>query len=275
MSKFADYLRTLGTAEADITILDTPAAQKAYDAMEARVVAEQQKMLDYQDKVNDYYTTTNAKAKQLENQAIVASADAARAKAALMEAQRQGLVDVAKDLGYTPEDPNARREPVVDPNAPKYLTLDTITPYLDNAGDGLAAVMDAMAEHSRLFPDKPFNAREIRRQAVAAKKSFYEFWEQSFGVPAARTAAQKAAQDAHDKAIADAARVDERAKFASEYGNPATRPAVSSTSPFIVKKAADGQVQQPWAKSEDAASNDRVRRATENFIKRGETGATH
>ena len=266
---FAEYLRSQGASDEDIKILDTPIARKAHEAMESALAAEKQKMETYQGQVETYYTTTAAKAKELENRAIASAAEAARAKAALMEAQRQGLLDVAKDLGYTPDDP-AKKEPPVDPNAPKYLTLDAVTPYLESAGDGLAAVMDAMVEHTRLFPDKPFNARAIRQAAVAAKKPFYQYWEETFKVSDARAAAETARQVAHDKQIADAARAEERAKLASEYANPNTRPAVASNSPFVIRKTADGKPEQPWNRSENELSDARVRKTTENIIKRGE-----
>jgi hypothetical protein len=285
MSKFADYLRSLGTAEADITVLDTPAAQKAYDAMEARmaeaVKVERDKMETYQGQVNQYYETTNAKAKQLENQAIVATAEAARAKAALLEAQRQGLIDVARDLGYTPDDQAAKdaaaRAAAERANGGTNVDelMKQISPALESAGDGLAAVMDAMVEHTKLFPDRPFNAREIRRQSVAAHKPFYQYWEETFKVADARAAAAAAAQKAHDDKIAKDARDAAIAEMASTYGNPATRPAVPSNAPFVVRKSADGKPEAPWARSESEASDARVRRATENLIKSQGTGATH
>jgi hypothetical protein len=266
---FAEYLRSLGTAEETIKLLDTPDAQRAYDKLVAdrdtALAAERKKMEDYQVKVDEYYQTTKAKAKELEDRAINAGASEARARAAILEMQKAGLIENAKNYGFDPEVPvvPAKKDP-------EYLTIDAVTPYLESAGDGLAQVMDAMVEHTRLFPDKPFNARAIRQAAVAAKKPFYQYWEESFKVAEARVAADKARQDAHDKQIADAARAEERAKLASEYGNPATRPASPSNSPFVIRKTDDGATRQPWARSEDENSNTRVRRATENFIKRGE-----
>ena len=270
MSAFADYLRSLGTADADIAILDTSAAQKAYDKMvadsAAAVAAEKKRLEDYQVNVEKYYTETNTRAKQLQDDAITAKADAARARAAILEMQKQGLIDNAKQYGYDPEE----KPTVPVKTEPKYLTADEIMPALDQAGEGLAAVMDAAAEHAKLFPDKPFNARQIRAAAVAARKSFYQYWEETFKVPEARTAAEAARQAAHDKSIADAARAEERALLASQYANPNTRPAVASNSPFVVKKAADGKPEVPWARNENELSDARVRKATENIIKRGE-----
>lgn len=267
---FAEYLRSLGTADADIAILDTPAAQRAYERMTAdsaaAITAEKKRLEDYQLQVDDYYKKTSAKAKELEDRAIAAAASEGRARAAIMEMQKQGLIENAKQYGFDP-DPAA----VVTPaTPPKYLTADDIMPSLDAAGEGLAAVMDAAAEHARLFPDKPFNARAIRAAAVAARKSFYQYWEETFKVPDARVAAETARQAAHDKQIADAARAEERAKLASEYANPNTRPAVASNSPFVLRKTADGKPEQPWTHSENELSDARVRKTTENIIKRGE-----
>lgn len=274
MSKFADYLRSIGTSEEDVKLLDTPAANAAYEKMsadaDARLAAEKKKLDDYQVNVEKYYIDTNARAEQLRNDAIAARANEARARAAILEMQKQGLIDNAKQFGFDPE--AAPAAPAAA--APKYLTADEIMPALDAAGDGLAAVMDAAAEHARLFPDKPFNARELRRASVAAKKSFYDYWQETFKVADAREAAAKARQEAHDKAVADAARADERAKLASEYANPNTRPASPSSAPFIIKRASDGKPETPWSRSENELSDLRVRKATENIIKRGEV-VTH
>jgi hypothetical protein len=275
MSKFADYLRANGATEDEIKILDTPTAQRAYDKMVeeagAAVAAEKKRLADYQVQVDDYYAKTSATAKDLENKAIVASAEAARAKAALLEAQRQGLLDVAKDLGYTPEPP-ANTPPANTPPNPKWVTADDIMPAIESAGDGLAAIYDAANEHARLFPNVPFNARELRRAAVTAKKSLYDYWEEKFEVRKAREAYNAKQQSERDDKLRAEGEARAREKFASEYGNPATRPPVPSSSPFVIRKTDDGTVRQPWMKSEDENSNARVRKATENLIKRGETG---
>ena len=162
---YAEYLRSQGATDEDIKVLDTPLARKAYESMESRLAAEQGKLDTYQKQVDEYYKTTGATAKKLENEAIVAKAEAARAKTALMAAQDQGLLDVAKDLGYTPDDPAAKAaaDRAAADRARDYYTRDEVKGVLESAGDGLAALTDAIAEHGMSFPTVPFNAREIRR----------------------------------------------------------------------------------------------------------------
>jgi hypothetical protein len=269
MSTFAEYLKSKGADDSTIAAMDTPLAREVYEQMTARAAEAdtlRTNMKAYETKVNDYYTETKSQAEKRERDLMLAEAEAARSKAAILSLQKQGLIDVAKDLGFDPATP-----PAAAAATPKYVTEESLFPYIDNAGEGLAAVMDAMDEHKRLFPNVPFSAQQIRREAVAAKKPFYEYWETKFKVADARASAAKAAQESHDKEIADKARAEERAKLASEYGSPLTRPAVPSTSPFIPRKADNGQAKQPWGRSEDENSNDRVRRATENVIKRSET----
>jgi hypothetical protein len=271
---FAEYLRTQGATEDEIKSLATPRAEAAYAKLAedsaAAIAAQKKRLDDYQIEVDKYYTETNAKAKKLENDAIVATAEAARARAALMKAQEQGLVDVAKDLGYDVAPP---KDKSVNPDNPKYVTEADIMPAIESAGDGLAAIYDAASEHARLFPNVPFNARELRRAAVASKKSLYDYWEDKFKVPEARAAYNAKQQAEHDEKLRLEGETRAREKFASEYGNPNTRPAVPSNSPFVPRKTDDGaSVRQPWMRSEDENSNARVRKATENLIKRGESG---
>src|SRR5271156_642766 len=268
---FAEYLKSKGADDATITAMDTPLAREVYEQMNARAAeAETLKtnMKAYETKVGEYYETTKAQADKRDRELILSRAEAARTRAALLAAQEQGLIDVAKDLNLKLDEP--AKTPA---DAPNYLTLDAVKPYLESAGDGLAAVIDATAEHSRLFPERPFNARQIRLEAVAANKPFYQYWEEKFGVRQARDAYETKQREAYELKLRKEGADAERAKFASEYGNPMTRPATPSNSPFFSRKTDDGKPRQPWAASEDENSNARVRRATENFIKRGEEAA--
>ena len=269
---FAEYLKSKGADDATIAAMDTPLAREVFDAMQAKAAEAdtlRTNMKSYETKVGEYYETTKQQAEKRDKELMLARAEAARSRAAILSLQEQGLVDVAKDLGFDPKEP-----PKVEPAAPKYVTEADIMPAINNAGEGLAAVMDAMVEHNRLFPDKPFNARAIRQESVAAGKSFYDYWETKFNVRDARAAYEAKQKTDYESRLREEGAKAEREKLASMYANPNTRPAVPSSSPFVVKKSADGKVEQPWAKSEDQRSDDRVRRATENLIKRGEQ-ATH
>jgi hypothetical protein len=266
---FAEYLKSKGADDATIATMDTPLAREVYEQMTARAAeADEAKrnMKAYETKVNEYYDTTKADAAKRDRELVLARAEAARHKAAILSLRDQGLVDVAKDMGFDPEVP-----PVPAKNEPKYVTEESLFPYIDNAGEGLAAMSDAREEHNRLFPTVPFSAQQIRREAVAAKKPFYQYWQEKYGVPAAREAFDKTQKESYEAKLRKEGADAERAKLASEYGNPMTRPATPSTSPFIPRKADNGQAKQPWGRSEDENSNDRVRRATENVIKRSET----
>src|SRR5271166_858847 len=107
MATFAEYLRSQGATDADIAAMDTPLARKAFESMEARAAAAEAtlnenktKLSAYEDKVGEYYKTTKEQADKRDRELMLSRAEAARAKAALMAAQEQGLIDVAKDLGY-------------------------------------------------------------------------------------------------------------------------------------------------------------------------------
>src|SRR4030095_9398117 len=107
---YAEYLKANGATEEEIKILDTAVSRRAFDksqaeAEEARVAAAklEETMKNYETRVNQWYQENDAKLKQVQNKAIAAEAEAARNKAALLEAERQGLLEnVAKNMGYEP-----------------------------------------------------------------------------------------------------------------------------------------------------------------------------
>ncbi len=274
---YAEYLKANGATEDEVKVLDTAVARRAFDKSQEETVAAreaaaklEQTMQSYEQRVNQWYQENDAKLKQVQNQAITSAAEAARAKAALIEAQRQGMVDVAKDLGYDPEPP---KTPV--PAAPdeRYLTMDKFNQAGDAFAANLAGLLDAANEHARLFPGTPFNAEQLRREAQASGKTLLPYWEEKYKV---RDAREQAAQKQRDAEIAkwkQEGAKEAETKLASIYGNPEMRPMVPSKSPFTPRKddtlRADNQ---PWNKSESQLSNDRVTRAAQKLHERQSNG---
>jgi hypothetical protein len=269
MSKYGEYLKSMGATEEEIKILDTPVAARAYDKQvedaQAALAKQEEVMKNYESRVQSWYTENDAKLKQVQNQAVAAAAEAARAKAALLEAQKQGMVDIAKDLGY-------ETEPTKNtPAAPddRYLTMEKFQQAGQVFAANLAGLLDAANEHARLFPNIPFNADQLRREADAQGKTLLPYWEEKYKV---RDAREQAAQKQRDAEIAkwkaEGAK-EKETELISKLGNPDMRPLVPSKSPFTVrpddKLRADNQ---PWNKSESQLANDRVTRATQKLAER-------
>jgi hypothetical protein len=225
----------------------------------------------YEDRVNAWYEEQNKKVSNTERELVVVKANEARAREALLAAQKQGLLDVAKDLGYnpdpvTPPNPNPGA-PGFDPN--KYFNRDEIIEIAQREGDAIAIAQDIAAEHRILFPDKPLKFRELRAEAQQKKVSVEQLWMDRFGVAAAREAQAKAARDAEvSKLVAEQVKVKE-AEFISRYGNPDARPLAPSTSPLTARPAT-GREKQPWdlggGETGSNLQQDRVKRATEKVL---------
>jgi len=267
MSKYADFLREQGASEEDIKVLDTPIAQKAFDAQQAAATAA---INDYKQKADDWYekvaTPNLTKAQQ---EATKAQAEAARLRALVVSSTDEALKAVAADMGYKLDGSAAPKKddpPAIDS---RYVTTESILNMADNVGDNLAHMQDAVLEHMQLFPGQRLNVAALRKEAVANRKGFYEYWEQKYKVPDAREAQSKAAREAHEATIRKEEREKVTAELASQYGNPNTIPSSPSTNVFVPRPST-GREKAPWETGFDGqnGAGDRTARAAKNYIER-------
>jgi hypothetical protein len=274
---YSEYLKSLGATEDEIKLMDTGVARKAFDKLQAdltaasdRVAAAEQSKKDYEAKSTEWHDRVNTEYLTVKDQLVVAKANEAKARAVIDEAQKQGLIKVAEDLGYVtapPKPDDKSGTPNFDPT--KYFTKDDIVGIARKEAQAIAIAQDIASEHRMLFPDKPLKFAALRDKADTSGKSVQEVWEQEFGVPAARAAKEAADKTAYEKRLRDEGAATARAELASQYGNPDTRPLSTSTSPFAPRPAANRE-KQPWEAGLDGdnGSNDRVARATKSFIER-------
>jgi hypothetical protein len=233
---------------------------------------------DYEAQVDTWYKTERDKNKDLQTKLIEAEANGARSREALLAAQRQGLIDLAKIQGFKPEELEAPKPPTPlkgEFDAEKY-TNEVLVPMAQKEGRAIAKMAMLQNEHARLgLPaDVDWVGIYDESQATGFKRSIEEIWMNRYKVPDARAAQAKAQQDAHDKKIADDAVTAARTAWVSEYGNPNTRPPMPSTHPFTPRKAEDGlRAKQPWEHADSKLSNDRVERATKKLVE--STFGTH
>lgn len=269
---YAEYLKSQGASDEDVKILDTPVGRKTYEAMlsaQADATKARQGAEAYEKKANEWFEKNEAEVKASANRAVVESARAAKAEAALKAAQKAGLIDVAKDLGYefdAPPDKKVETPAALDSS--KYFTKDEILAIAEREGVSIATAQDIAAEHATLFPGQRLNFRALREEAVAKRIPLEQLWMDRYKIADARAAAQKAADDANvAKWKAEGAK-EKEAELVSRFGNPDTRPLTPSTSPFT-KRAEANRDKQPWETglAGEDGSNDRVRRATQTFLK--------
>lgn len=102
--------------------------------------------------------------------------------------------------------------------------------------------LECADEHRQLFGSN-LSVRQLVQDALAAKKSPKEYWEEHYKVTDKRNEVTKAA---HDKEIADAVESGYKKRIAEE-ANPSTRPLTASRDPFWVPKETGKQdAINPW-----------------------------
>ena len=274
---YAEYLKSQGATEDDVKVLDTAIGRKAFDKLQsdataaaADAAAAKQATADFKAETDKWYNETILpNYTTMEQKAATAAANEARAIALVRASQDEGLKKVAESMGYkTDGAPAAPAAPAAaalpsgfDPA--KFVTQDSLAGIMDRAGEGLAALEDMVIEHHSLFPTERLNVRELRREAVAAKKTAYEYWEQKYKVPEVRATRAAADKSAHETKLREEGAAAEREKLATQYGNPDLRPPVPSRNPFAAPPGRDA-TKQPWEDGDRSAA--RVQRATKAVL---------
>ena len=283
MAGYSEYLKSMGATDEEIKLLDTPLARKAYDKLEDGVVRlsrerddAQKNMEAYETRANSWYEENKGLLTSAKAEAVSARAESGRLREALLAAQKQGLIDITKDLGLKMEElerGNPTPTPTPTPSAfdqDKFIN-EVILPIAEREGDAIAIAQDIAAEHSVLFPGKPLRFRELRQRAVASKKSVEAQWMEEFGVPAARVAKAQADKDKELQTVRSEERKKVEAEFAAKYAsNPFTRTLEPSSAPFAPRTGTDPRAgKQPWEVGTAEQLHDtRVRKGTELALKR-------
>lgn len=283
---YEEMLRANGASDEDIKVLSNSAARKVFDTTQAQIAeataardASIKAKSDYEAQTKKWYDEQIVPEYQrMQSETVVSKAEAARAKAAIIAARDQGLTDIAKDLGWEvdPVKAAAAAAAAASPqfDASKYVTQDRLAELAENAGAGLAALQDLVMEHAQLFPDKPLKVRELRAEAVAARKSVDQYWLEKYGVPAAREKRDSEAKSAYESRLRKEGEDKVRQEFADRQ-MPGNGPFMPSTSPLAPRTAAldpERGGKQPWQYGDQA--NNRVRKATQAVINQQGTGAT-
>lgn len=262
---YAEYLKSNGATDDEVKVLVTPASQKAYDAMQAQVTAaaaETLKAQTHYKALDDWHKNvaepTAAKALAERDAAL---ADAAAERARMKKLQDLGLLAIADQM--EPEEAAKRAAAATSaataPDLSKYVDRDTFLSTVSQEGDAIAIAQDIAFEHQRLFPDKPLNFRELRKQAIANKQSVEQQWMSTYGVAAARESRATADKDAYEKRLREEGASAERAKLSTV--NPNLVNPQASSNPFTGKSpSAQAADAQPWHKNESERANARVQK---------------
>lgn len=271
---YAEFLKSQGASDEDVKLLDTPLARKAFDKQQADLAAAaaaRDKAIEDRTATEDWYKNTATPEFNKKSEEVVkAKAEAEKFRAALRSAKEQGFIDIDDSFFGANPNPNPSPNPNPANNPPQnrdYFTKEEVAQIAEREGDAIAIAQDIAFEHSQLFPGQPLNLRELRKRAVAARKSVEQQWLEEFKVPDARAAAAKKRQEEHDTKMREEGAKAERERLAKDF-NPDTRSPMPSTSPFTVRKTAgDIRAKQPWdAPSEGVLSDDRVTRVARKLM---------
>lgn len=276
MSTYAEFLKSEGATDDDIKLLDTPIARKAFDKQQAVALEAKRKSDDVIARNQEWATQVETQNQTYLRERDTALASAAAESARLKKLQELGLLQVAENLEPGSVVPKPGETPAFDPKLLEpYVTRDTLMQVAEREGDAIALAQDIAFEHRQLFPDKPLNFRELRREALAQRGpdgrplSVETHWMQKYGVQSAREAASaKTTADREAKIAADAV-----AKYKSEHSmdNPMTTvPHVSST-PFTgrVPSNTTDRATLPWLKSDTEKEMARVGKGVQSLEKAG------
>src|SRR5580698_182840 len=192
MSAYGDFLRTQGASDADIAVLDTPLAQKAFTQLQAERDAAAKAQADYKATADKWYQEeVIPQFTSMQQATALAKAEAAKAIELVRASSDAGMIELAKKAGFEKELEAGRapKEPSMDD---KYVSRELLLQVAEREGDAIAIAQDIAYEHSRLCPDKTLNFQSLRRDAVARKVPVMQVWEEKYGIPALRTARELA-----------------------------------------------------------------------------------
>jgi len=284
MATWAEYLRSQGATAEEVTLLDTPAARRAYDkqvadasaALEAERANSKQAMTDYRSTVQDWYDTKVIPEQDgFKAAAETARANELRARSIITERAKtdEGLRQVAKNMGWDLENDKPPAAPPANTPPANGFTKDEVVGLMRDEANAMLMIQDIAAEHGSLFPGQRLNFTALGEEARAKKMRLDRYWEDKYKVPEARAKVESDRRAAEEAAIRKDEREKAQAEFANRYGNPALRPPMPSDNPFakINRPAADAK--QPWERtgSEVDRVTDAAKRVTEKLRGQGLT----
>lgn len=259
---YTESLKANGATEEDLKVLDTPVARKVYDAQVKAVADEQARTKTLEASQRKWYDEQVVPTmSKLQKDADSARMKEAAAVAQLKVAQEAGLIEVAAAQdGVKPVAVAAAFD------ESKFVSTDVFHQAVQMEGDAIAIMADIAAEHSELFPgQRRPNWRELRKEAVAAKKPVEQVWREKYSVDTARTAKAAADTAAYEAKLRKEGDDAATARINAERVHPAMGIAQPSRTPFTGRNpaaatAADGaKIVHPWDRSE--AEREQARQA--------------
>lgn len=277
MASLEQILRKSGYTDQELTALGPMLADKRFrDSLEKELTtmeAATAKANHDLDEYDKWFTNEiTPEHQKLVSEHADAVAEAAAAKAKLGVYQSRGGKPTQKDLddAEAAETERKRTEAALknsNLDASKYVTTDVFHQTVDKTGEAVAGAIDLVSDFMQLFPGQQLNMTQARAEAKAAKKPVRQYVEEKYGFDAKRNEISAKATADNEAKI----RADERQKLMVEFGgsNPNLIAPGPSNNPFVIRKQAK-ETKQPWERTPNDLTRDRVEKAVQKAATRGE-----
>jgi hypothetical protein len=262
MATYAEYLKSNGATEEDVKVLDTPIARKAFERMEAAVVAKDDEAKKAKAQADAYQAWYNDKAlpyvSGVESKLSVAEANLAAERTRLKSLQDAGLLELSEqDEAAKKAAVEAEKRGAVTFDPEKFVPREQFNELATRAADSITLVADLAQEHTALgLP--PVSWRTLKAEASAANQDVETYWKTKFNVEAKRSERSATERAAYEKKISD----DAVAKYKAEHPASSVNPALAfggiSANPFTGKVPSASDATLPWQRSDSEKVNSRI-----------------
>jgi hypothetical protein len=181
-----------------------------------------------------------------QNAALTERLKAAKEYGFLSDEAASGIVPGTPPGNPIPGSPAAPGAPASGAPDSRYVSASDFTRQVTEIPAMLGRLTKMSNEHFSLFGAPLLDVDELIGEAQRRKVNVQQVWSEKYKVEDKRKEITSAASAAHDRQVAEEA----VRKYASDHGQPFTRPGVVSTASRFVSKSTD-DVRQPWKGSRE------------------------
>lgn len=260
-----EYLKSIGMTDAKIAEMETAFGPdlmtKAFEAPLQQLAEAQRQVTEATAKKEEfetfYQTEVLPKVSTVYQDAINMRTQNAALTERLKAAKEYGFLSDEAASGIVPGTPPG--SPVQVPGSPaapgapasgapdsRYVSASDFTRQVTEIPAMLGRLTKMSNEHFSLFGAPLLDVDELIGEAQRRKVNVQQVWSEKYKVEDKRKEITAAASAAHDRQVAEEA----VRKYASDHGQPFTRPGVVSTASRFVSKSTD-DVRQPWKGSRE------------------------
>lgn len=258
-----EYLKSIGMTDAKIAELETAFGQdlitKAFEGPLQQLTEAQRQVTEATTKREEFETFYQnevlPKVSTVYQDAINMRTQNAALNERLKAAKEYGFLSDEAATGVVPGTPPGNPVPG-SPGAPgaaasgaldtRYVPADKFASAITDMPAMLGRLTKMSNEHFSLFGAPLLDVDDLITEAQRRKVNVQQVWNEKYKVEDKRKEITAATAATHDRQVAEEA----VRKYASDHGQPFTRPGIPSTASRFVSKSSE-DVRQPWKGSRD------------------------